>query len=240
MTTPNYRSKKSEDTNENPNRQDDNEDTFSSRLMAALGDEDVAPFARRAGIPASTMHSITKGVVPRADTAVRIATSLGVSVEWLVTGAVGQSTAPPAMRERGNARGLPLVAELGGGPSAGQEPVDHVVLPPETLVGIPGLRSDIWLVAMPSATMGDLCAQGDLLICQQPDRSFVERGVYIFDIHGLPDVRRVKRTPDGVQLVADHPKVEPILAFADGPARTGSSVRILARVAGAIRVTAAG
>ncbi len=220
-----------------------------------LGGRDAAPVARIAGIPASTMQSIMQGTIPRADNAVKLARALGCTVEWLITGEGDLPKAPvsakdaPGLKELGGSYSLsggsndivrlPLTAELGEGPSAGQAIIGQVAIPRSQLARLPGLRADIWLTELPSNTMGDLCAQGDLLVCQGADRTFTERGVYVVKIHGSPDVRRVKRTSEGLQLSADHPDVEPIWAFMDGPDGTGATVTIYARVVGAIRVTPA-
>lgn len=56
------------------------------RIRLMLGGREASPVARQAGIPASTMHSIMHGTIPRADNAVRLASALGCSVEWLITG----------------------------------------------------------------------------------------------------------------------------------------------------------
>jgi hypothetical protein len=68
------------------NSTDGGPSTFADRLRSALSGREVSPWARRSGIPASTVKSCLEGTIPRADNAVKIAQALGVSVEWLVTG----------------------------------------------------------------------------------------------------------------------------------------------------------
>ena len=64
------------------------------RIRLILAGKDVAPVARQAGIPTSTMGNIMQGGVPRADTAVKLAQALGCSVEWLIT---GEGSAPAGL-----------------------------------------------------------------------------------------------------------------------------------------------
>lgn len=72
------------------------------RIRLMLGGREASPIARAAGIPASTMHSIMHGTIPRADNAVRLAKALGCSVEWLITGedAHAQKVAPGGVSDR--------------------------------------------------------------------------------------------------------------------------------------------
>lgn len=168
-----------------------------------------------------------------------------MTVEYLMTGidgpASGVKEATSDFSPAGNpndAIHLPIVADLGGGPSEGQAIIGHMAIPRVQLARIPYLRTELWLVPMPDASMGDLCAQGDLLICQGADRAMSERGVYIFDFYGTPIVRRIHRADDGATLlVADHPKSEPIHVGLEGPDGIGFNFTIYARIAGAIRIT---
>ncbi|MCX8145126.1 MAG: helix-turn-helix domain containing protein [Azovibrio sp.] len=61
-------------------------DTLSRRLRACIGDEPVAAFARRCGMPEATIRSYLEGKKPVYDKLARIADAAGVSLEWLATG----------------------------------------------------------------------------------------------------------------------------------------------------------
>lgn len=59
---------------------------IASRIRDRLGGQAPAVFARENGIPSSTIDSVLRGTIPRADNALRIARALGCSVDWLLTG----------------------------------------------------------------------------------------------------------------------------------------------------------
>ncbi|PZU47648.1 MAG: hypothetical protein DI568_08875 [Sphingomonas sp.] len=220
--------------------------SFGLRVLALLDRRPMAELARSAGMSKTTLSSALTGPNPSAETVLAISQAIGRSVEYLMTGADGSSV--PGVKESEvyysrsgeptDAIALPLVAELGGGPSEGQKVISMVTLPRAQLSRLPNLRSELWLVAMPDTTMGDLCAQGDLLVCQGPDGGMSERGVYVYKLNNIPTIRRVRRVETGgIQLVTDHPATEPIWAFMDGPDGTGAEVTVMARIAGAIRIT---
>lgn len=59
--------------------------TFSEKLKRLTEDRRCTVLSRRAGLPPTALSDyIAKGHTPRADTALRIARVLGVSVEWLI------------------------------------------------------------------------------------------------------------------------------------------------------------
>jgi phage repressor protein C with HTH and peptisase S24 domain len=61
--------------------------SLAERIRHALKDRDFAWLSRTTGVSTSALSDInTKGKIPRADNALKIANALEVSVEWLVTG----------------------------------------------------------------------------------------------------------------------------------------------------------
>lgn len=206
---------------------------WGARIIALLDNRPRSWLTKVTGISASTLSDIISKNVPGADKALAIAQALGTTVEYLMTGQAGDAALPAEMLS------LPLVEGLGPGPAEGQPVAARIILPRAHLARIPGIRSEPWLVEMPTPIMGDLCAQGDLAICQGADTAFPERAVYIFELGGIPAIRRVRRSAEGIDLVADHPAEAPIRAFADGPGGAGHTLRILARVVGAIRIAPA-
>jgi transcriptional regulator with XRE-family HTH domain len=59
---------------------------FEERLRRALNGETLRAFARRTGIPHSTLRRYESGTQPSLDKAVEIAAALRVRLEWLATG----------------------------------------------------------------------------------------------------------------------------------------------------------
>lgn len=60
------------------------EDGFGERFQAALGDESTHAFARRTGIPDSTLRNYLKGTMPGLRKLLEIAEATGVALDWLV------------------------------------------------------------------------------------------------------------------------------------------------------------
>ncbi|PZO81644.1 MAG: hypothetical protein DI629_03650 [Mesorhizobium amorphae] len=61
--------------------------TFAERLLLAMGSEKALPFAKRAGVPNSTLRSYThEGKEPGLDNLVALARATSVNVAWLATG----------------------------------------------------------------------------------------------------------------------------------------------------------
>jgi transcriptional regulator with XRE-family HTH domain len=60
--------------------------SITDRLKELMGGASVLGFAKRCGIPGTTMRQYLAGSVPGADKAAQIAERTGVSLVWLVTG----------------------------------------------------------------------------------------------------------------------------------------------------------
>ncbi|SDH90334.1 S24 family peptidase [Roseospirillum parvum] len=73
---------------------DSNQGGLAERLRLALGDESVNALAGRSGVRESSIRQYLAGSIPGADKAAQLAAALGVSIDWLVTGA-GPKTADP-------------------------------------------------------------------------------------------------------------------------------------------------
>ena len=64
---------------------------FHNRLKQAVGTESQNAFARRAGIPQSTLSAIWRGGEPTLSTLTRISVAAGVSLTWLALGEEAES-----------------------------------------------------------------------------------------------------------------------------------------------------
>ena len=59
--------------------------TFIEKLRRLTDDRNKSKLARRMGLPPTAIHAyLSKGYMPRANTALRIARALSVSFEWLL------------------------------------------------------------------------------------------------------------------------------------------------------------
>lgn len=65
----------------------DHESDFVTRLKECLGDEPIKAFARRCGIPESNLRSyLVRGKKPTLENLSKIASTAGVTMDWLATG----------------------------------------------------------------------------------------------------------------------------------------------------------
>lgn len=110
------------------------------RLRLAIGARSVNSVAKAAGIGEGLLRGYLQGMQPGGDKLVRLATALGVRLEWLATGEGAQTASSPfatALPSADLVR-VPLYpVELGAGPGrtvwpAG-EPVGHFDLPLATV-----------------------------------------------------------------------------------------------------------
>ena len=66
--------------------QNNETDSFGSRLKLAIGDESTNKFAKKCGIKESSIRGYFSGSTPGLDKVVAIAAASGVSISWLATG----------------------------------------------------------------------------------------------------------------------------------------------------------
>lgn len=77
------------------------EDGFGERLKTLYGPREKAAFARKAGIPNSTLNEYENGREPKVSNVIAIARASGVSYRWLLTGEGPRyEGAPPADDEQ--------------------------------------------------------------------------------------------------------------------------------------------
>lgn len=134
--------------------------------------------------------------VAGADNLFSLADSLGVQARWLLR---GQGDRYRASTSEAVEQTFPKLDLFAFGEHGKPEPVELVAIPPIILQSMK-VRSDIWLAEMPSDAMPSLAAEGEILICRDPEPALQDRRIYVFLIDGRPIVRRVFVRPDGLQL----------------------------------------
>ena len=123
---------------------------MTARLVAALGNQSRAEVARAAGLSWPLLDAYLKGSKPGADKLARLAPVLGVSLEWLATGAGSMRPVSPlatVLRDRDRVA-IPLYpVELGAGPGRATWPSGEPIGTHE--VALASLRgSDLQLSAL--------------------------------------------------------------------------------------------
>lgn len=87
MSNPLNRSDKADTPAATPDQAAFADASFADRLRRALGGREFAWLSRESGVSTSALSDLnTKGKIPRADNALKIARALGVSLDWLLTG----------------------------------------------------------------------------------------------------------------------------------------------------------
>lgn len=77
--------------------------SIADRLVELMGTGSVLGFAKRCGVPATTMRQYLAGSVPSADKAAQIAERTGVSLIWLINGTGPKVGEPAEIVSRGSA-----------------------------------------------------------------------------------------------------------------------------------------
>jgi hypothetical protein len=137
--------------------------------------------------------------MPSAERALALADVLGVDYRWLIAGLGDRAAAAPSQED---SVVLPQFDpfrfdEYGKGP-----PVSDVVVPRWLLAPVKQ-TTGLWLCAMPSGALPDVAAEGEMIVCRDPEIPLQDRRVYIFTVDGRPVVRRLWVRADGLQLTGE-------------------------------------
>lgn len=199
--------------------------TFSERLDLAIGDENSHAFARRAGIPDSTLRRYLSGSMPTVDKLLVLADAAGVTLDWL---AAARGPMRPeivqsrAMALEGLAAGAILLPRFEVRASAGA----GALVPAEDVaehfaVGRDWLRRNLPPWAPLNAEVGVLDGSGDsmeptirdgdtLMIVRGVEWRIVERGgIFVFSLDDRLLLKRLQVMASGdLRIISDNPHYE--------------------------------
>lgn len=84
MNTPKVRDESSVTTRKRRRQSVETDNSVGRRILECLGDNDYAWLSARTGVPATTISDCVKRGISRADTALKLADGLEVTVDWLL------------------------------------------------------------------------------------------------------------------------------------------------------------
>jgi phage repressor protein C with HTH and peptisase S24 domain len=235
MTNPNVRANNSDNGLKFRDGQEpDSESSDGRRIRLALHElgpgHDVPWLARETGIPSSTIYDNLKRGIGKPSLAVSIASALGVSVDWLLTGkgpaSAGSENAvvmhDAALAER---LGLKLIPEveitysLGGGAIANDYPESRMVPFRQDWLDrlTRGFKADVFLArGVGDSMMPTILDDDDVLVNRADNVIRQQDRIWALGYGELGMIKRVRRLPNGqFQLNSDNAAVSPIEAAED-------------------------
>ena len=202
-----------------------NSDPFTGRIRSVIGDESVRNFAKRAGIPPSSLQHVLEGGKPNVEKLVAIADAGGVSVDWLATGrgeaaAGGFAEDQAAYSDQADSEfvGVPRYAvrlSAGAGAVEGRiRVIDHIPFTERFLRRKLG-RSNadgLAIVEVAGDSMEPTIGNGDLVMIDMNDCDVVD-GLFALVIEDTLVVKRVRRLAEGLEIYSDNHALYPPLRF---------------------------
>lgn len=179
---------------------------FHARLSEVLGDESETSFAARAKVSKSGLNRVVNGGMPSLDMLIAIASTAGVSIDWLATG-------------RNDLAGFVPLSPLGVIASAGH---GKVVLPTywtdiEQQFGSVGAMRKEWLLmhgfdpmktvvlTVSGDSMEPTLRDRDLLIIDRSVERIIDNGIYVVRFGDFVLVKRVQVNIDGsITLISEN------------------------------------
>lgn len=201
-----------------------NDDGLGKRIREAMGGESARSVARQAGISDSTLRSILAGARPTVDNLAALAGALGVSLDWLATGA------DPRLANAEGAR-APLYADLDA-LAAAVPPCAALELPEALLrTRLGGAARSFAAVTIGDDAMAPTLAEGDVALLDRSCERITRDGLYALVFEETALLRRIQRGGKALIVSADNPAFR---TWTIEAART-TEVRLLGRVIGAVR-----
>jgi phage repressor protein C with HTH and peptisase S24 domain len=192
---------------------------------------DLPWLARQADIPASTFYDNLKKGITKTEIAIKVADTLGVSLDWLLTGA-GSSAAKPSRRSIYvdssavvDELGLRMIPEvdiaysMGGGSIVEDYPEARLV--PFRADWLDRLTrsgpADVFLTRGQGDSMMPTILDDDDVLVNRADAVIRQQDrIWALAYGELGMIKRVRRLPTGLfQLNSDNPAVTPVEATED-------------------------
>lgn len=205
--------------------------SFSERLSVAISRESVHAFAKRSGIPDSTIRSYLTGTMPGLDKLIVLAEAANVTLDWLVAergpmrpASAEASMSTSALTSSGEMQvggavpsGFVPVPKLDIRPSAGP---GNLVVHNESEADIFAFREE-WLrrigvspkfarlMVAGGDSMRETINDGDLMIVDVSIREITNGAIYVLVYGGMVLLKRLQILRSGVLLLkSDNPRYE--------------------------------
>lgn len=201
--------------------------SLGQRIKEKLGDRDFAWLSRETGISTSALSDVnTKGKIPRADNAFKIAQALGVDVEWLLTGHASsrahlQSDIRRAMRQSAetdnhaaavelldlvSVQEIDLAYGLGGQFSDGPVEVQTHHFPRDWVQSITSAPASMLTIARGRGdSMQPTIQDGDMVIIDRSQRTIREQdAMWALTIGDFAMIKRVRSRGERIQILSDN------------------------------------
>ncbi len=186
--------------------------SIADRLRELAGSGSTNAFAKKCGLPATSIRQYLEGSIPGADKVAQIAERNGVSLLWLVTGQGPMRRLEGSEKPTEGFDDFRMVPRLNVAASAGQ----GAVVEREDEDGLIAFRAD-WLrrrgvspaaaraLTVRGDSMEPTIRSGDILLVDTSIRSIEDNGIYVVVSAGLVQVKRVHPRPGGViVLISDN------------------------------------
>jgi transcriptional regulator with XRE-family HTH domain len=148
------------------------------RVRNLLGDESVTAFAKRVGISRPWLHDILGGRVSReasVPTLLSIASKLGYSLDWLVTG-----TGMPKDAWSGKTTLVwRIAAKTDARKKITLQKVELELVPTSLLSGVEADVTDLGILGAENVDLGPLIARSDEVLVDLKDHTLVKNGLFI-------------------------------------------------------------
>lgn len=186
---------------------------FHERLTALKGDMKDADFARKTGVPASTLKQYEKGSLPSIVIAGQIADAFQVSLDWL-SGRSNDRRPEKSTQLRENSDAFIALPFLDVEASAGHgavvaihEEVKSVISFERAFLRSLGAVPDrCKIITARGDSMTPTIPDGALIVVDHSQREAVNGWLSVINVCGDLLVKRVRRRLDGtVELVSDNP-----------------------------------
>lgn len=166
------------------------------RITAAMDGRPISWLAENLGVALSTAHAYKKGSMPPADVAIKIATILGISIEWYILGEVS------------SCNDLEVGAALNKVPLLDHKfkEVGHISYARDLLEGLQVLPDSVKCLIQKGSSMRPTMPEGAEVVYIPMSAEPEDGEVYVLNIGGRMMLRRVMLSMDGKwKTVCDNP-----------------------------------
>lgn len=224
--------------------------SIADRIRVLMGSQRNAEFARKCDIGDSLLRQYLDGAIPGADKAAKIAIANGVSVDWLITGAISDGIGgrtiiahSNVLREQLNARydttqAFALIPIYDVRAAAGhgalvddRPPSEHWAFSRvwlEKNVGVAPSR--LQLVTVAGDSMEPDLHDGDVVMIDVGDKDVLREGIYIFALGDHIYVKRLSLQGDKLVIISRNSDLFPAREIST--MRENLSFRLIGRVVG--------